>query len=319
LRRVKDPAAFAESFSGRLQSMSRMHTLLTATGWEGADLREIIRDQLLPGAVDDGRVTALGPPLRLEPQTALHTAMMLHELGTNSVKYGALARPDGAVSIGWIVSDDSLCLDWKERGGPPIQAPMGRGFGTTLIEQTVKSQGGSARRSIEADGMHWEIILPLASADDAAPKTSPDVRKPLHQGSRMSLTSAPASIKGKKFAVIEDEPLIAIDIASVLRQEGAQVSGPVATVGDALRIIEDTELDGALVDANLRGQPAGEIAAALTRKRIPFVFVTGYGREALPASFAQTKILKKPFTDRELIEASALLVEQPRAVRRLRE
>jgi CheY-like chemotaxis protein len=272
-------------------------------------LREIIRDQLLPGAVDDGRVTAFGPPVWLQPQAAMHLAMMLHELGTNSVKYGAFARLDGAVSISWIVRDDSLCLDWRERGGPPIKAPVGRGFGTTLIEQTVKSQGGSARRSIEADGMRWEIILPLASPDDAAPKIPSDIRKPLHQGSRMSPTSVPASIKGKNFAVVEDEPLIAIDIVSVLQQEGAQVSGPVATVSDALRMIEESQLDGALVDANLRGRPAVDIAVALTRKRIPFVFVTGYGREALPTGFAHAKILKKPFTDQELIQAAARLVE----------
>jgi two-component sensor histidine kinase len=103
-------------------------------------LREVIRDQLLPGSVDDKRVTASGPPVRLEPQTALHTAMMLHELGTNSVKYGALSKPEGTIAISWTVNDDSLYLDWRERGGPPIKAPARRGFGTTLIEQTVKGE-----------------------------------------------------------------------------------------------------------------------------------------------------------------------------------
>ena len=123
----------------------------------------------------------------------------------------------------------------------------------------------------------------------------------------------------KKFAVIEDEPLIGMEITSTLQEGGAQVFGPVAAVSDALRIIEESELDGALVDANLRGEPTDDIAAALTRKKIPFMFVTGYGREALPASFAQARILKKPFVERELVEAAALLVEQPPSVRRLRD
>jgi hypothetical protein len=73
------------------------------------------------------------------------------------------------------------------------------------------------------------------------------------------------------------------------------------------------------VDANLRGQPVDDIAAALTRKGIPFVFVTGYGREALPSSFAHARTLKKPFTEEQLREAASLLVDQPQGVRRLRD
>lgn len=319
LRTARDPTDFADSFSGRLQSMSRMHSLLTDSGWEGADLREIIHDQLLPGAVDDRRVVASGPPVRLAPQTALHTAMMLHELCTNSVKYGALSRPEGKIAIHWSVSGRSLRLGWKETGGPPIKTPLGRGFGTKLIEQTVKGEGGSAHRTIEADGMRWEITLPLAGIDDATPDGPSDLRKLTPQDAQTSTASAFANIKGKKFAVIEDEPLIAVNITSVLQQGGAEVSGPAATVSDALRIIEESDLDGALVDANLRGRPAGDIAAALTRKMIPFVFVTGYGREALPAGFARTIILKKPFTEEQLLETLALLVEQPRGILRLRD
>ena len=119
--------------------------------------------------------------------------------------------------------------------------------------------------------------------------------------------------------VIEDEPLIAMDITSALERDGALVSGPVATVDDALRIIEEKELDGALVDANLRGRPVDDIAAALTRKGVPFVFVTGYGPEALPSSFARARVLKKPFTEEQLREAAASLVQQPRQVLRLRD
>ena len=173
----------------------------------------------------------------------------------------------------------------------------------------MKGQGGSALRSIEADGIHWEIVLPLASADDAASKAPSRVRTRSPQGSQTSAPSAPAGIKGKKFAVIEDEPLIAVNIASLLEHRGARVSGPVATVNDALRMIEESELDGALVDANLRGRSVGDVAAALTQKRIPFLFVTGYDREALPSSLTRAKVLKKPFTEEQLLEAAAQLVE----------
>jgi len=298
--------------------MSRMHSLLTSSNWDGADLREVIRDQIPPGALDDHRVTASGPSVQLEPQMAMHTALMLHELGTNSVKYGALSRADGKVSIDWSVSGDALKLDWKERGGPPIKAPVGRGFGTTLIEQTVKGDGGSARRSIQTDGIHWELILPLAKSDP--PSIRSRLPKALSRATQPPEASSLVNLKGKSFAVIEDEPLIALNVIAALEQAGARVSGQAVTVNEALRLIAEHDFDGALVDANLRGQHVDDVAAALTRKKVPFAFVTGYGREALPSSFARAMILKKPFTETQLLHlTSELLAAQPKTVVRLRD
>ena len=124
-------------------------------------MRELIRDQLLRGSVDETRLTAWGPAVRLESQMALHMALMLHELGTNANKYGALSRSQGRVAITWTVEDGTLRLRWVERGGPPVRAPTSRGFGMTLIEQSAKGEGGDAHLSLEADGIVWEITLPL--------------------------------------------------------------------------------------------------------------------------------------------------------------
>jgi two-component sensor histidine kinase len=316
LRRTRDPKAFGESFSGRLQSLSRIHSLLMSTGWDGAELHDIIHDQVLPGAVDDKRVMATGPAVHLEAQAAMHIAMMLHELGTNSAKYGSLSKPDGSISISWTVTENFLRLDWRERGGPPIKVPLGRGFGTTLIEQTVKGEGGNAQRTVEADGMHWEISLPLA--DGASDTGSNHHPSPEIGGDTMP--SMTANLKGKRFVVIEDEPLIALTIRSVLEEEAAEIVGSAATLNEALNLIERTQFDAALIDGNLRGRRVDEIAAALTRKKVPFVFVTGYSREGLPASFGQVTIVKKPFTEDQLLKAiTQMLSERPEMVLRLRD
>ena len=90
---------------------------------------------------------------------------------------------------------------------------------------------------------------------------------------------------------------------------GVDVEGPVSSVNDALRAIEGGSFDGVLLDANLRGEPAGDIAAALTRRNIPFVFVTGYGRQALPESFGQSTMLTKPFTQEHLLQTAVQLVK----------
>jgi PAS domain S-box-containing protein len=321
LRRARDPAEFVTSFAGRIQSLSRIHSLLSSTTWQGADLRALIRDQLLAGAVDETRITAWGPPVRLEPQMALHVALMLHELGTNAIKYGALSVPTGIVTISWTVEDTTLRLRWAERGGPDVAAPSTRGFGRTLIEQSAKSDGGDARMSVEAEGVVWNITLPLREPVESyrsKPSASDFVGSGLHQQVSPA-ERAPARLAGKRFLVIEDEPLVALDIVAALEEAGAVVAGSTGTTDEALHLIESTSLDAALLDANLQSEPVDDIAAALARGNVPFLFVTGYGRESLPRAFASTAMIAKPFSQQQLVDAAARLVEQPADVRRLRE
>jgi PAS domain S-box-containing protein len=176
VRRTKDPLEFATSVAGRIQSLALVHSLLTNATWQDADLRELIRDQLLQGAVDDTRITAWCPAVRLPAQTALHLALMLHELGTNANKYGALSRTEGWVTISWTIDNGLLRLRLVERGGPMASAPTTRGFGINLIEQSAKGEGGDAQMSLQADGLVWEITLPRPAAADASRPGSSNVR-----------------------------------------------------------------------------------------------------------------------------------------------
>ncbi len=103
--------------------------------------------------------------------------------------------------------------------------------------------------------------------------------------------------------VVEDEPILAFDMASRLAEAGITVVGPAATVEQALHLVEHTRLDGALLDASLNGQPVGEIAAVLTRRDIPFAFVTGSSRRRLPEPYRAAPMISKPFDLDELVEA----------------
>ena len=307
LRRAKDPEEFAASFGGRIQSLSSMHGLLSQSGWQHADLQEILRDQL--AAHETSRVVSSGPPVRLEPQVALHVALMLHELGTNSAKYGALSKAEGKVNVNWAVHDGRLRLEWRERGGPPVESPLKRGFGTNLIEQTLKSEGGSSHVFVEANGLRWDITLPLKTggAIVSGEGNKSAKRRPLVPQS-VPQPGPAEPLKGRHFLIVEDEPLIALDIVAGLESAGVIVEGPVSSVKDALRTVEGTSFDGVLLDANLRGEPVGDVAAALTRRNIPFVFVTGYGRQALPEGFGQSTVLTKPFTQEQLLQTAVRLV-----------
>jgi signal transduction histidine kinase/DNA-binding response OmpR family regulator len=317
LRRSKDPEQFVPSFSGRIQSLARVHTMLSSAAWKGLDLHDLIRDQLLAGAVDETRITAWGPPVHLEAQLALHAALMLHELGTNASKYGALSTAKGIVTISWSVADAMLHLRWEERGGPAVAAPARRGFGRTLIEQSAKGEGGDALMSIEAAGVVWTITLPLPEHRPAKSPAAEFVGRRTRDAATPIDRDTPR-LTGKRILVVEDEPLVALDIVAALEAAGAEVAGSAGTAKEALRMIESVPLDAALLDANLRGHSVDEIAAALTARNVPFLFVTGYGPESLPHAFAKTAMLSKPFSHRELIAAAAGLVETPANVHQLR-
>jgi PAS domain S-box-containing protein len=317
LRSTKEPADFAARFSGRIQSLARVHSLLTDATWQGTGLRELIRDQLLQGSVDESRLTAWGPAVQLQPEFAVHLALMLHELGTNSVKHGGLSVPSGTVSINWLVKDNTLTLNWIERGGPVVRTPIARGFGTTLIERSAKGEGGSAEMLCEAAGVTWRITLPLPDVAKPGPLTKEPKETDAGPQSDRKADERSAMLAGMRLLVIEDEPLIALDLVDRLTKAGAEVAEPVGTENEALQTIADGDFDMAVLDANLHGRPVGDIAAALTRHEIPFVFVTGYGDANLPSSFQHAPVVAKPFSDAQLLEAIMKLAPTPATVTRL--
>ena len=246
-----------------------------------------MREQLLLDAAADDRITCDGPEVVLAPEMALHMALILHELGTNARKYGALSVPEGRLSVSWAVETTDtrlLHLEWVETGGPPVTAPGTPGFGTVLIEQSVTSHGGRTRMLSRANGISWEISLPLAKpARDALDRhLDASLSAP---GQRVMARGADARADRARILVIEDEPLVAIEMASRLAEARMTVVGPVGTVDEALRLITTAQVDAALLDANLNGSTVEGIAAELTRRGVPFAFVTGYGRDSLPKPF----------------------------------
>jgi PAS domain S-box-containing protein len=314
LRTTNDPADFAIRFSGRIQALARVHALLTDATWHGADLHDLIRDQLLQGTVDEARLTVQGPAVHVAPQMAVHIALMLHELGTNSSKYGALSTPKGWVRVHWSVTGSILRLQWCERGGPMVTAPTRRGFGTVLIEQSAKSEGGDAELVIEPEGLTWNVQMTLPASGARTERLLPEKTPVPSEDAARRLK--PAKLSGLRLLVIEDESLIALDLMDRLEKAGADVQA-VSTEKEALRAIEDGVFEGALLDANLHGRSVAPVAAALTSRKIPFVFVTGYGADGLPTSFKHVSVLAKPVSDEEIFAAIARITTTPAGVVRL--
>ncbi|CAO4143742.1 Blue-light-activated histidine kinase [Methylorubrum thiocyanatum] len=156
------------AFEARLLALARAHDVLTRESWEGAELKTVVSDAIRPleaGEGQESRFAVSGPRLRLAPRLALSIAMALHELGTNAVKYGALSKEGGRVTITWTVQrrpELSLSLRWSESGGPPVTPPTRRGFGSRLIERSLARElAGRVELLYEPDGVVCIIEAPV--------------------------------------------------------------------------------------------------------------------------------------------------------------
>jgi PAS domain S-box-containing protein len=129
-----------ESFEGRIAALAAAHDVLTQANWAEGSIAQMVAGAVAPHDPGDGRVTARGPDVNLEPKTAVALAMAMHELATNAVKHGALSMPTGRVDVSWSAEAKRLRLTWRESGGPPLEGPVQRGFGARLLERGLAEE-----------------------------------------------------------------------------------------------------------------------------------------------------------------------------------
>lgn len=156
-----------DKIEARLLALSRAHDVLTRENWHSADIQDIVAGGIAPyNTASRKRFMLDGPPCRLDPKRALAVAMALHELATNAVKYGALSHDAGVVHIEWkLVSadgSDTLQLVWRETGGPEVEPPTQRGFGSRLLESGLRNDlGGDVTLHYALDGVVFRAMIPL--------------------------------------------------------------------------------------------------------------------------------------------------------------
>ncbi len=301
LHHANNPTDFNQSFSGRIQAMAAAHSLLTQnhkSQLHGANIVEIVRNQVLLGG-GDPRISYTGPNLLLETQETVHLSLVLHELATNARKYGALSVPSGQLSINWHTREHGrreLILEWREHGGPPVTQPTRTGFGSTLIRTTMKAHGGDATIVYAPSGLLCTLEMPMSA--ERGPSQE------MHATSTIEKSRSPQALPQtilRRVLVVEDEPLVSMDIETTLRSAGHVIVGPVSTIEAAQNLAQTRNYDVALLDMNLGGTSVESVAEIVAGHGIPFAFLTGYGQGALPDKFKGTVILGKPFNPDHLL------------------
>ena len=187
-RNVPDSASAMATFKARLHALGAAHGLLTESSWSPASVREIL-DLTVAASFGplDGRVLLDGPHFLLNPEVALALTMIVHELTTNAIKYGALSDDAGRVQVGWSVNAgddcDVLSLTWRERGGPPVASAPREGFGTRLIRTGITSKRGTkVDLRFEPEGVVCALEVMLESGANHEPNAEGPISSPIMPG-----------------------------------------------------------------------------------------------------------------------------------------
>lgn len=173
-RSAKGLEQFQHAFSGRIASLARTHAILTEDERQAASLLDLLRMELARFAETSSRRVALeGPPVMLSSQVAIPLGMSIHELTSNSVKYGALSAERGSVTVAWdLQAEDgapALHLNWLERGGPEVVAPSRQGYGARVLERVLGGQvGATVAATYHPEGLEVTMTIPLGTAQQAA-------------------------------------------------------------------------------------------------------------------------------------------------------
>jgi two-component sensor histidine kinase/DNA-binding response OmpR family regulator len=161
LTRGENVKAYVQAVEGRINALARVHTILSLSSWQGAGIGKLVDEELAPYSTGD-QIAFGGSDIQLQPATAQTLALALHELVTNSAKYGALSTLAGRLSIKWEIKSDVLQMVWEERDGPLVEKPVSRGFGTRTVIASIESQlGGQAEFDWRSEGLICRLSVPL--------------------------------------------------------------------------------------------------------------------------------------------------------------
>lgn len=152
---------FKTAIDGRIQALANVNALFVESRWIGAELRDLVTQELAPYRRADGtRVGIEGSAVLLEPNAAQAIAVILHELATNAAKYGALSVKDGRIVISWRrLENGSVVVNWTEIGGPAVTVPAREGFGTRAMKAMIRQANGEMRLDWRPAGIVCEMVL----------------------------------------------------------------------------------------------------------------------------------------------------------------
>ncbi|MEM6266169.1 MAG: HWE histidine kinase domain-containing protein [Pseudomonadota bacterium] len=302
-------ANFAAIIGGRISALASAHDNITRENWSPAPLSNLFETELaayLNGKRERFNIT--GDEVLIKPEAYTVLALVVHELVTNSAKYGSLCDRTGQIDVQFeqtIFGD--LKISWRERGGPPVKPPTRRGFGSTIIERSIPYElKGEAEMRYKLAGLEADLVIPqryvvpiaetgLRAASGGASDGTPTLSK-----------TGGKSIVPEHVLVVEDSMIIALDTEENLKRIGVRSVTVASSVDSALAGMAERRPAFAIVDFNLGTESSEPVARELNRQGVRFVLATGYAEMADQAKqLGAQGLLRKPYGRAEIEELLA--------------
>lgn len=296
---------FASIIGGRIAALASAHDNITRQHWAPAPVSALFETELeayVAGKNDRLRMT--GERALIQPEAYTVLALVVHELVTNSAKYGSLCDSRGTINVDVSKGrNGDLLISWKEVGGPPVQPPTRKGFGSTIITRAIPYDlRGEADLNFKLSGLEAKFRIParyIASGDGVFETKS-------GQDSSNDNPDAPAASQDlpEYVLIVEDNMIIALDTEDSLIEMGVKSVRVESTVSGALKAIEEREPDFAIVDFNLGSESSGPVTHELATRGVRFVLATGYSELASDLEdLGASGLIRKPYGTAELEHA----------------
>ena len=291
LSRANSMEGYIEAVEGRIRALAQTHALLSQSRWQGANIMQLVEEEIAPFRTGQGvKVQMKGSSLVLPAEKAQIVALALHELATNAAKYGALSCSSGRVEIDWRLEGGRLIVTWLESDGPKVELPVRQGFGSKIMNASIKQQiGGDVVFDWQPRGLTCTLSIPFGAGTAVTSREQ--------NGDNLVQLKPGGS---GRIMLVEDEVLIGMLMRDMIVGMGYFVCGPYCSLAEALAAAECQEVDAAVLDVNLGGEYVYPLADRMLEKGIPCIFVTGYDEEAMDERFALFPVLQKPISRKGL-------------------
>ncbi|WBY17361.1 HWE histidine kinase domain-containing protein [Erythrobacteraceae bacterium WH01K] len=307
-RETRDGKELAELIGGRIGALASAHDNITRENWSPASLTGLIENEAEAylGA-KRSRFSVVGEDMYVTPEAYTVIALVIHEMTTNSAKYGSLSDGTGTLTVTLTRNAAAgLEIEWREAGGPEVREPKRQGFGSTIIHRSIPHElNGEADITYDPAGVVARFVIPATHLREV-PDDAPDRTGAAPTVEPGSVVQEASQDTPGDVLLVEDSLIIALDVEGLLGDLGVAKVRVASSVDQALAMLDEKKPDWAILDFNLGETTSEPVAEKLAASGVPFVLATGYGEMAdRYGETGASGVLQKPYGKDELEKALA--------------